>query len=623
MQVKSNNLRPEGLDRQVIIPAFETPRIQVLSSWTGTGKTLISLVSGLHTILDRAAWENVKQSGEERLNSSTINPYTNVIFESEVSASQCARVLIVAAPPRLVTSWHDTMRTIVDDVKAFYETEVHVWLYFGRAARDQSMRRALELGEPVVWFVPLKGNVLQEVMGAFPDVHYGAMIRDENNNNPRDGLCRYSKCFGTTFIVQATIPLLQMGSSNFDPLFRLFQTSMRAKGGVTSTPDIVNNLLYQLGHQRTLQRFEADAVSEMMAHLSLRAACVPSFVRRAVSVDAMACMPARIVMLPLVFHTAGMLNREATMLSPISLDTFLENTFREYHLSSSASQNPIVTSLLSFVRTTIGESLPAVVERLKECAALEELPRNVKSSFARLSNRIEESCAQRSSCVVCYDDITELANVRISQCCTGIYCKDCFKLLRGRCGLCRATIEKPLELELAPKPSRPMVAVDPQLGFEENTARLNTRSFVKPERALTDALDMLLGVANARVVVYHARLFSNYESRNVTFAREYCTKTHGADVFSFCHDSTAVRSSKVMLDRFNSDAQAKVCTFLEVISGRPSTEIFGLDFHSATGIVIDCTVNSDQLTQLIGRVLRYKPGRAVWDIPVVVFNRKR
>lgn len=67
----------------------------------------------------------------------------------------------------------------------------------------------------------------------------------------------------------------------------------------------------------------------------------------------------------------------------------------------------------------------------------------------------------------------------------------------------------------------------------------------------------------------------------------------------------------------------KVCTFLEVISGRPSTEMFGLDFHNATGIIIDCTVDSDQLTQLVGRVLRYKPNRTIWDIPVVVFNRKR
>lgn len=287
------------------------------------------------------------------------------------------------------------------------------------------------------------------------------------------------------------------------------------------------NILYQFNHQRTLQRFELDTASEMMAHLCLRASCVPAFIRGAVSIDALAGMPRRILILPLVFHSAGMLNRKATMLSPISLHTFLENLFRESQLSSHTMHNPVVASLLSsvqsFVATNISESLPAVVQGLKQSATLPELPRNVKAAFERLSNRIEESCKQRSSCVICYEDIPDMANIRISQCCTGIYCKDCFKLLRGRCGLCRSTIENPLELDLVPKATKPMLEVDPLKGVEENVVRLNTRSFVKPERALTDAIDMLLNVDNARVVVYHARLFSNYESRNVAFAREYCT----------------------------------------------------------------------------------------------------
>lgn len=121
----------------------------------------MALVSGLHSILDPTHWESVKQSGEERINSSTINPYTNVIFDSEVSGAQCARLLIVAAPPKLLTSWHDTMLNILADVKAFYDTEVHVWLYSGRAARTQSIARAHELTEPVVWFIPFKGTALQ------------------------------------------------------------------------------------------------------------------------------------------------------------------------------------------------------------------------------------------------------------------------------------------------------------------------------------------------------------------------------------------------------------------------------------------------------------------------------
>ena len=323
-------------ERRARVPASRFPTFVLVDLATGVGKTIITSIATMLSLVDGQRWANMQQIHEERICDRMRNPSSGIIMtdHSMPSERSLARLAIVLVPPPLLSHWSDQL----EDAKLALEyivanihlDKVVIWIDGDKGGDDSSsygkpsVETALELTKKdiaTLWVLPTGHDAWTKMMER-PDIDFGVLVWDElKDSRPRQMTHAKRSLPIHNIVLQATTGnLANAFDGDKEHPFRQF-----LGGQLKDLRQFSNTLANN-------KWIEASTMMEQAALIS--SALIPPFLHKLLSADARPLLPSG-----LIVHSVEV--SHSTIIGAMTGDTFAQMSLLAYITANTTDQKII------------------------------------------------------------------------------------------------------------------------------------------------------------------------------------------------------------------------------------------------------------------------------------------
>ena len=622
--------RKTGFSAKYTIEENAMPVINIASSVTGSGKTIIQLMAMLVQLCCRKKWKELETGYRDQLRKRLREKNTGLCKGEALEEGKLARLVMISVPHNLVPHWESQAKAAINGAKEWFGHNTDVVLWRGRHS-EYSIKNAYESKKATIWILPLEGKSAHPLLKS-PEIGIVARIVDEPNRSQTTGVTsRYNQMESPVLserFAQATIESL-CGSTVGQP-----RHPLRLALG--------DNFVPLRGLHREFRYSNYKMVENIMNQgAKLFMFMPPDAVLRMISSEAERHMPKGIVVQRLRV-------RPGTLNAAVTGSDLVKVSFPE--LALSLLGQGVAVACKDAVRNIFAKEEPSSpAELLSELAAhLETMPsvsiaeNNARSAVIRLNNHLTSIFnGQPLECPVSMAPVPK-ERVRILTCCTAVLDANSLKMCNERCPLCRAPlngvalkdVEKDLahiqkqqkeacqQATLSPSLKGKKRAIDEVDGVDsddcDSPTKQNTFSESDLESAISEISARRPHVKEGLVEAINVQLKKNPSSRIlVAFPYDRYQQAAVRDISNtLLKDVTPtpsvcdmeriscdyIEAGKVM-KRYNSPKD-NMPQILLLATSRNSASIQGMDLHATDLTIISGYASPDVQRQTLGRSLR-------------------
>ena len=180
------------------------PAFSFWNAPTGTGKTVMAIVSTMTQICNPTIWAAVQSSWKKNVDakgySNGLGTIAGRSLEEMIEGLDLdgeeefplARVVIAFVPDTVLGQWIETANSVKEGMKREFNYDFEVWVKVGKLKKRQkkfpngvdcNMAAAHALGRPILWLVRAEPESVTNTIRSHPNISYVTRIYDEGTQN--------------------------------------------------------------------------------------------------------------------------------------------------------------------------------------------------------------------------------------------------------------------------------------------------------------------------------------------------------------------------------------------------------------------------------------------------------
>lgn len=683
------------------IPKGGFLKTHVLSVGTGCGKTMMACMATALCMIEKNRWSMIqssfdKTSFEQSWSGVSCRPFLDefkllrccIVFSPQNIFSQWSSSIIGTVKSLLLHMASENFKVYVWEGKtsatriSYNKEKNKVWVTkLDSGYEDYPKRGNFNLkffyenvqqkkkNVALYWILPLASSSIDELQEN-PDMCITCRIFDEfmSSTKKRNSYSR-SMCFGPDIITQATLESLgkSMAMDECHPLRVSMEGIKTLAPGMKLSSGFQDTCHACYDRSANLSKLVAQTIDDMKRHAFQSVFVTPYFLRRFLSMESRDMMMSGIKVYHVGFKNVSFASRFG--LSNSDITVFTQEKFTDYLIASIKPRNfyeysehlrwtkqenvltyesfdTIVKFAMDGVREcickTLFEDLNAFYKKIATWISENEVYFRNIGKLKLFCNKMSESSTNEfgeltMECPICYEDV-EISNVKMTSCCMGCVCKNCFQMCKA-CPFCRLAdgVRKVIDVSMVQTCSAIPVNLDKGKAKEEdaivdfsNLEGYIARNFYekmkdghyKPKNVfdvIEASIKILTKTEKPRIVLYfdYNISYADSNSKNMQEFIEKCFE-RSVKIVDMELVSRNVKKGRNACDEFHSDDPSPV---VWICSSRASSATFaGLDLYDMTGmIVFNCDMDHNVRDQIMGRVTRMTtdPSRNKKYIPLI------